>query len=79
MVMVKRFLIHLIKIYQKMPLKTHNSCKFIPTCSNYAISVINDFGAIKGTFLSIKRILKCNPFTKGGIDLPPKKEIYEKN
>lgn len=77
--MVKRFLIYLIKLYQKTPLKTHASCKFIPTCSNYAISVINDLGVIKGSLLAIKRIFKCNPFTKGGIDLPPKKENYEKN
>lgn len=79
MVMIKIFLINLIKLYQKAPLRTHHSCKFVPTCSNYAISVINEFGVLKGVFLSIKRILKCNPFTKGGIDLPPKKENYEKN
>lgn len=72
--MVKRILIHFIKQYQKIPFKSHNKCKYIPTCSNYAIIVLNDFGAIKGTYLTIKRILKCNPFSKGGIDLPPKKE-----
>ena len=70
--MVKKFLIKLIKLYQKMPLKTHQHCKFIPTCSSYAISVISDFGVFKGSFLTLKRIFKCNPFNKGGIDLPPK-------
>lgn len=75
--MVRNILIKMIKLYQKTPTQMHNSCKFIPTCSNYAISVIRDFGALKGSYLSIKRILKCNPWNKGGIDLPPKKENYE--
>ena len=72
--MVKKILIHLVKLYQRIPLKSHTRCKYIPTCSNYAITVLNDFGAIKGSWLTLKRILKCNPFSKGGIDLPPKKE-----
>jgi len=64
----------LIKQYQKIPFQSHSRCKYIPTCSNYAIAVISDFGALKGSFLTIKRLLKCNPFSKGGIDLPPTKE-----
>ena len=72
--MVKQGLIRLVKLYQKMPLKSHSRCKYIPTCSNYAIQVLNDFGALKGLWLTIKRIIRCNPFAKGGIDLPPKKE-----
>ena len=71
---MKYLLIKLIKIYQKIPFSSHNKCRFIPTCSNYAISVINDFGVFKGSLLAIKRILRCNPFTKPGIALPPKKE-----
>ena len=72
--MVKRLLIKLITLYQKIPFKSHYQCKYIPTCSNYAITVINDFGAVKGSILAIKRILRCNPKSTGGIDLPPKKE-----
>ena len=75
---MKRFLIKIIRLYQKLPLSTHSKCRFIPTCSNYAISVINDFGSFKGSILTIKRILKCHPFSQGGIDLPPKKEILWK-
>lgn len=71
---MKKVLIALIKGYQKIPFKSHTRCKYIPTCSNYAIIVINDFGAIRGSWLTIKRIIKCNPFSKGGIDLPPNKE-----
>ena len=77
--MVKKIMINLIKLYQKTPARSHSNCKFIPTCSNYAINVINDFGVLKGVFLTIKRLLKCNPWSKkSGIDLPPKKENYEK-
>lgn len=71
---MKNSLIKLIKFYQRMPFKSHNNCKYFPTCSNYALAVINDFGVLKGCLLTIKRILKCNPFSKGGIDMPPVKE-----
>ena len=77
---MKFFLIKLIKLYQRFPFSSHVKCRFIPTCSNYAISVINDFGVCKGSFLAIKRILKCNPLHKSCIDLPPKKgDNNEKN
>lgn len=71
---MKKLIIILIKFYQKLPLHSHYACKFYPTCSNYAITAINTHGIIKGMYLSIKRIIKCNPKSKGGIDLvPPKK------
>ena len=66
---MKNILIKLIKKYQQIPSKVHNNCKYYPTCSNYAIEAITKYGSLKGTFLAIKRILKCNPFSKGGIDL----------
>jgi len=71
---MKKMLIKIIKLYQKIPLKSHSKCKFIPTCSNYAIIVLNEFGLIKGLYLATKRIIRCNPLSKGGIDLPPIKE-----
>ena len=72
--MVRKLLIKLIKWYQKIPFSSHYRCKYIPTCSNYAIIVLNEFGAFKGSILTIKRLIKCNPFSHGGIDLPPIKE-----
>lgn len=68
---MKKILLKLIEIYQKTPLSSHNKCKYYPTCSNYAKEAITKYGAIKGTMLAIRRILKCNPFSKGGIDLVP--------
>ena len=48
------------------------TCRFQPTCSNYAISAITRFGVIKGSFLAVKRILRCHPFHPGGYDPVPK-------
>ena len=62
-------LIFCVKLYQKFisPILP-KSCRFYPTCSNYTIKALKKYGFIKGSFLSIIRILKCNPFNKGGID-----------
>ncbi len=66
---MKYILIKLIKLYQKTPGNFHNHCKFYPSCSNYAILAITKYGSIKGSILSIKRVIKCNPLSRGGIDL----------
>lgn len=65
---MKNILIKLIKIYQKIPGNFHNNCKFIPTCSNYGIEAIEVYGSARGSLLTLKRIIKCNPFHKGGYD-----------
>ena len=70
---MKRLLINSIKLYQKIPGNFHNSCRHIPTCSNYAIEAIEKYGSIKGTSLTIKRILKCNPLGSKGYDPVPEK------
>lgn len=69
---MRKFLIFLIKIYRKFisPLKPP-SCRFYPTCSMYAIEAIEKYGAIKGSYLAIKRILRCHPLNKGGYDPVP--------
>ena len=65
----KKLLIRLIRSYQKWisPLKAP-SCRFYPSCSNYAIEAIKKYGALKGGFMAIKRIFKCHPFHPGGYD-----------
>lgn len=60
--MFKRFLLFLIKLYQALPLRSHFACRFQPTCSEYSYSMIKQYGALKGSWLSIKRIGKCHPF-----------------
>ena len=77
---MKKLLISLIHLYQKMPLSSHGLCRFQPTCSEYAKESINTYGSIKGSFMAIKRILRCNPFGSYGYDpVPLKEEINEKN
>ena len=76
---MKRLLVKLVKFYQLSisPLKAP-CCKYYPTCSNYAIEAIERFGAFKGFFMAIYRILRCNPFSKGGYDpVPEKKEKHK--
>jgi len=62
-------LIWMIKIYQKFisPLFPQ-TCRFYPTCSAYFIQALEKYGFFKGSFLGIKRILKCHPFHPGGYD-----------
>ena len=70
---MKYILIGIIRIYQLLPFSSHKKCRFIPTCSNYGIEAINTYGALKGGILTIKRILRCNPFNKKyGYDPVPK-------
>lgn len=70
--MIKKLLLKLIEFYwliKKTFFKEHKGiCKFTPTCSRYSYEAISKYGAFKGTFLSIWRILRCNPFSKGGYD-----------
>ncbi len=64
---MKKILLKLIYLYRKYYSPTRPpSCIFLPTCSQYAEECISKYGAIKGTYMSIKRILRCNPFNKNG-------------
>ena len=69
---MKTVFIYLIKFYRKYlsPLKSTN-CPYIPTCSEYGLEAISKYGAFKGGFLTLWRILRCNPFSKGGYDPVP--------
>ena len=71
---MKHLLILIIKGYKKVPGPWHNSCRYTPTCSSYAIIAIERFGAFKGSILAIKRILRCNPWGGSGYDPVPLKE-----
>ncbi len=69
---MKKLFVLLIKFYQKRisPLKPA-TCRFYPTCSCYAVEAFEKFGAIRGLILTVWRIVRCNPFNKGGIDPVP--------
>ena len=72
MSLIKKIIISIVKLYRKYisPLKKP-CCRFTPTCSQYAIEAFEKYGVLKGLYLSVKRILRCNPFCKGGYDPVP--------
>lgn len=69
---MKKIMISIIKFYKKHISiffeKAGVECKFQPTCSEYAMQAYEKYGFWKGSFLTIKRLLRCNPFSKGGYD-----------
>ncbi len=70
--MVKKFMLFTIEFYRSYisPLKPP-SCRYVPTCSEYAMIAIEKYGPVKGGYLAVKRILRCHPFHKGGYDPVP--------
>ncbi|MBP2640381.1 MAG: yidD [Firmicutes bacterium] len=66
---MKWLLLGMIQFYRIFlsPLKPP-SCRFVPTCSQYAFSAIEKYGAIRGAYLAVRRILRCHPFHPGGYD-----------
>jgi hypothetical protein len=68
-----------IRLYQLIhPYFFHGSCRYYPTCSQYAIEAIQTHGLLKGFYLAVFRILRCNPFSRGGYDpvpLPKRKDL----
>lgn len=67
---MKKILIYIIKMYRKYisPLKSQPTCRFYPTCSQYSLEALEKYGLIKGSYLSVKRVARCNPFNPGGYD-----------
>ena len=70
---MKRFLLALIRFYRReiSPRKKKPCCRYFPTCSDYAMTAIQRYGAFRGGRMAAWRILRCNPFSKGGYDPVP--------
>ncbi|MGG7079534.1 membrane protein insertion efficiency factor YidD [Clostridium sardiniense] len=66
---MKKVVINLIRFYRKniSPFK-NPCCRYVPTCSQYAIEAVEKHGAFRGSLMAVWRILRCNPFSKGGYD-----------
>jgi len=68
---MKKLILILIKIYKKTLSPGNfgiNTCRFTPSCADYTYEAVEKYGAVKGTFLGVKRLVRCNPFSKGGYD-----------
>ena len=84
--MLKRIAIGIIRVYQKTLSPDHGVfkrlypegvCRYYPTCSEYTAQAIEEHGVIIGSGLGIWRILRCNPWARGGYDPPPKKQVHK--
>ena len=69
---MNKFMIYLINIYKKNTKNSVHRCKYLPTCSIYAKECYENYNFFYATILSVWRILRCNPFSKGGYDPIPK-------
>ena len=69
--MMRRILLAMIRFYQKHISPLHGPCcRFVPTCSQYALEAVRKYGALKGGYLAVRRILRCHPFYKGDLNDP---------
>lgn len=76
---MKIIIVKLIELYQSIPGNFHNYCRYYPTCSTYTKQAVIRYGSIKGLYMGIKRILRCNPWGGYGYDPVVKEENNEKN
>jgi hypothetical protein len=65
---MKRLVLKMLVIYKKYLSRGYN-CRFVPSCSEYTYEAVNKYGVLKGFYLGAKRVLRCNPWSKGGVDL----------
>lgn len=67
-------LIESVRLYQRAVSPLLGShCRFLPSCSEYATIAISDWGALRGSWLTLRRLLRCHPFHEAGLDLPPRR------
>ena len=76
--MIRALAIGFVRLYQVLvsPLLPANTCKYHPTCSQYAIDAVHEFGALRGTLLATWRLLRCNPWSHGGVDFVEDQTLF---
>lgn len=77
---MKKILLAFVKLYQKLisPL-FQPSCRYYPTCSHYTVEALEKHGAAKGALMGLSRIMRCNPFVRGGVDKVPDHFTLKRN
>ena len=68
---MKTVLIALVRLYRLIPRRGPGSCRFAPSCSTYALAALERHGALRGSWLTVRRLLRCHPFHPGGYDPVP--------
>ncbi len=66
--MTKKVVIRILRFYKKYVSRGYH-CRFEPSCSEYAVEAVEKYGVVKGLFLGVKRVIRCRPGVKGGVDL----------
>lgn len=75
---VRTSLLVLVRLYRlTLGQVVGGGCRFYPSCSAYAEQAIHDLGAVRGTALTVWRVLRCSPLSKGGVDYPPTARMYD--
>jgi putative membrane protein insertion efficiency factor len=75
---VRLLLLTLVRLYRlTLGQVIGGGCRFYPSCSAYAEQAIGELGAIRGTALTVWRVLRCSPLSKGGVDYPPERPMYD--
>ena len=74
---MKRFLLACIRFYRRelSSMKKKPCCRYFPTCSQYALTAVERYGALKGGWMAARRIGRCNPFSHGGYDPVPEDPV----
>ena len=65
---MKKIILKILVFYKKY-ISRGNNCRFVPSCSEYTYEAVNKYGIFKGLWMGFKRVIRCNPFSKGGTDL----------
>jgi uncharacterized protein len=72
--LLARLLLALVGLYRLTAVMRTPRCRFLPSCSTYAVEALREHGALRGTWLAVRRVGRCHPWNPGGIDpVPPRK------
>jgi len=75
---MKALLLAILRIYKKwISPALPAACRYVPTCSEYAMEAVEEHGALRGTWLALRRLARCHPFGGHGVDLVPPRERYQ--
>lgn len=75
---MKTVLLALVRLYRRIPRLGPSPCRFQPSCSAYALDALEEHGALRGSWLTVRRLLRCQPFSAGGFDPVPAPHVLDR-